>query len=198
MSSKSTAPIALSVIAIIIAAAAVGLAVTASGKPGPAGPTGLQGPKGDTGSTGPAGPAGSAASIDLQNAVIKQSHGNMTLGQLAEIQPGLGTVMLEYGTRFWNIYYSAKAGKWDLANYNLKEMIEIQEVGETTRPARAAMLKAFETSYLDQLNATITKKDFASFNTTYNNTISGCNGCHAANGFAYIQYQLPSSPPPLP
>jgi len=46
---------------------------------------------------------------------------NMTLGQIADIQPGLGTVMIEYGHRFYLAYYAAKAGNWGLANYEIKE-----------------------------------------------------------------------------
>ena len=68
---------------------------------------------------------------------------------LAEIQPGLGTVMMEYSTRFTNMYYAAKGGNWDLADYEMKEALEIQEVGETTRPKRAEALKSFEGKYLD-------------------------------------------------
>jgi len=83
----------------------------------------------------------------------------LPLGNLAEIQPGLGTVMIEYGTRFYIMYYAAKDGNWDLAKYQLKEALEIQEVGETTRPARAPLLKAFEASYLDQLNQTVFVQD---------------------------------------
>jgi hypothetical protein len=56
------------------------------------------------------------------------------LKTLAEIQPGLGTVMIEYGARFGNMYYAGKGSNWDLAAYQLKEAREIQEVGETTRP----------------------------------------------------------------
>src|SRR2546429_651633 len=60
---------------------------------------------------------------------------------LAGIQPGLGTVMREYSRRFGNIYYAAQAGNWGMAAYQLKEMVEIQEVGETTRPSRKDALR---------------------------------------------------------
>ena len=74
-------------------------------------------------------------------------------------------------------------------------MREIQEVGETTRPARADALKAFEQSFLDPLQKTIEAKDFAKFETSFKAGMQGCNGCHAALGFPYIRYGLPSSPP---
>jgi hypothetical protein len=113
---------------------------------------------------------------------------------LAEIQPGLGTVMIEYSGRYTNMYYAAKGGNWGLADYMLKEAREIQEVGETTRPGRASSLKAFEQAYLDPLEKTIKAKDFKAFKTAFNRGIQGCNGCHASNGFPFIKYQLPKAP----
>jgi hypothetical protein len=117
------------------------------------------------------------------------------LKALAAIQPGLGTVMIEYANRYSDIYYAAKGGNWPLAAYQLKEMGEIQEVGETTRPGRADALNAFEHSFLDPLGKTIEAKDFDSFEAAFKSGIQGCNGCHAALGFPYIKYELPSSPP---
>ncbi|HEY6072335.1 MAG TPA: hypothetical protein VIV15_02830 [Anaerolineales bacterium] len=113
---------------------------------------------------------------------------------LADIQPGLGTVMIEYGARYGNMYYAAKGGNWDLVAYQLKEAREIQEVGETTRPARAEGLKAFEKSYLDPLELAIKAKNFARFDKAFKNGIAGCNGCHAAQGFPYIKFELPKAP----
>jgi hypothetical protein len=117
------------------------------------------------------------------------------LKALAELQPGLGTVMIEYGNRFSTMYYAAKGANWGMADYQLKEMREIQEVGETTRPARAPMLKAFESSSLDKLAETIKAKDWKKFDAAAKEAVEGCNGCHAANGFSFIKYVLPKSSP---
>ncbi len=117
------------------------------------------------------------------------------LKTLADIQPGLGTVMIEYSNRFTDAYYAAKGGDWDLVAYMLKEMGEIQEVGEATRPARADALKAFEKSYLDKLNEAAKGKQFKKFEADFKSTVQGCNGCHAAQGFPFIKYQLPKAPP---
>jgi hypothetical protein len=113
---------------------------------------------------------------------------------LAEIQPGLGTVMMEYSTRFANIFYAAKGGNWDLAEYQLKEALEIQEVGETTRPKRADALKEFESKYLDPIGAAIKAKDAKAFETAFKAAEDGCNACHKDQGFPFIKYELPKAP----
>lgn len=117
------------------------------------------------------------------------------LKTLAEIQAGLGTVMIEYGNRISTMYYAAKGGNWGMADYQLKEAREIQEVGEYTRPARAPMLKAFEATHLDKLGETIKAKDWKKFDAAFKEAVVGCNGCHAANGFPFIKYQLPNVSP---
>lgn len=116
------------------------------------------------------------------------------LGTLARIQPGLGTVMIEYGARYTNLLYAGRGGNWELAAYQLKEMREIQEVGETTRPARAQALRTFEASFLEPLEAAVRAKDRASFERAFTAGIGGCNECHVAEGFAYIRYELPTAP----
>jgi hypothetical protein len=115
------------------------------------------------------------------------------LKTLGDLQPGLGTVMIEYASRYTNAYYAAKGGNWGLAGYQIKEAREIQEVGETTRPARAAALKAFESAYLDPLDKAIEAKDFRKFEAAFKAGIQGCNGCHASQGFPYIKYELPKA-----
>ena len=120
---------------------------------------------------------------------------------LWKIQPGLGTVMIEYGNRLSRLWFAANADNWDMAKYQLDEMIEIQEVGETTRPGRAAGLKAFEDGLLKPMDAAIAAKDKAAFTKAFNTTIAGCNGCHAAStgtnwtSYKYVEIQVPKIDP---
>ena len=37
-------------------------------------------------------------------------HGDLTLDQLAELQPGLGTLMRDISDRYWILYYAAQGG----------------------------------------------------------------------------------------
>ncbi len=123
----------------------------------------------------------------------------LSLAQLSAIQPGLGTVMIEYARRMGHLWFAEQASNWDLAQYQLGEMIEIQEVGETTRPARAPALKSFESSFLDPLDEAIKAKDKGKFESAYNSAIQGCNSCHGSQtsadfqqGFTFIKVQVPT------
>jgi len=127
--------------------------------------------------------------IDIYNGTLEKR-----VDSLAKIQPGLGTVMIEYGDRFANTYYAAKGGNWGLAQYQLKEAVEIQEVGEATRPKHAPLLAAFEHSYLDPLEQAIENKDWGEFKKSYDEAITGCNDCHRATGHGYVKYRLPERP----
>jgi hypothetical protein len=120
------------------------------------------------------------------------------LQTLADIQPGLGTVMVEYSFRFGTLYYAAQGGNWKLADYQLTEMKEIQETGEATRPGRAQALKTFEEKFLGPIAAAIKGQDLKAFNVAFQAGMKACNECHVDQKFGFIHYVLPkSSPSPL-
>ncbi len=118
---------------------------------------------------------------------------------LWNIQPGLGTIMMEYSNRISRVYFAQKAGNWDMAKYQVGQMTEIQAVGETTRPSRAPLLKAFEASFLKPLDKAIDSKDSKTFDTAYTAAIRGCNACHAASkapewkSYQFIKVQVPTA-----
>lgn len=122
------------------------------------------------------------------------NNGDLSLA-LWNIQPGLGTVMLEYGRRMATMKLAADAGDWGMAQYQLDEALEIQETGETTRPANAPLLKDFEHTYLDPLAQDILAKNAANFAADYSNALDGCNACHAITKHPYVHVQLPTNGP---
>jgi hypothetical protein len=137
---------------------------------------------------------GSAAMLTFADSSWLTGTTDKKLNTLANIQPGLGTVMIEYGNRMGNMYYAAKAKNWGMAAYQLKEAVEIQEVGETTRPNRASLLKAFENKSLKPLARDIVNQDLGAFQNDFSAMVSSCNACHKATGYGYIAYGLPTQP----
>jgi hypothetical protein len=121
-----------------------------------------------------------------------------SLDDLSLIQPGLGTVMVEYSHRMAIVWFAGEASNWNLAHYQIIEMREIQETGEITRPPRAPALKSFESSFLDPLDAAIMANDKTQFESAYRAAIQGCNSCHGSQtsadfpqGFGFIHVQVP-------
>jgi hypothetical protein len=140
--------------------------------------------------------AGIAYAQDTDKTVVPTKHNkNLTVGEIAEIQPGLGTVMMEFGHRFYIAYYAAKAKNWELAKYELHELVEAQEVAETTRPKYKKQLKSFEDSFIEELQQAAEEKEWKSFEKRYAEAIKACNACHVANGHPYIKYKLPEKAP---
>jgi len=113
---------------------------------------------------------------------------------LSSIQPGLGVVMHEIGYRMSAMYRAANGGNWGLAQYELKELLEAQEVAELTRPKRAPMLKGFEDGNLDPLGKAISKKDINLFNKRFTAAVNSCNACHTALGYGFIKYKVSGQP----
>ena len=152
--------------------------------------------EGGTPATSPASPPGNPTLEDAQ--ALIEEHLN-TLDRsltLWNIQPGLGTVMQEYGYRFALAWYAAQVDNWGMVQYQLKEATEIQELGETTRPSKAELLKGFEHTFLDPLiDVAANTQDKAAFEVAYETAIGGCNACHQATGHPFVVIQLPPTMP---
>ena len=133
---------------------------------------------------------------NISDTIIPTKHNKqLTIAKLAEIQPGLGSIMIEFGHRFYIAYYAAKANNWELAKYQIDELLEAQEIAEETRPKYAKQLKSFEGNAIKKLQNTIEAKDWKLFKQKYNEVTKACNLCHTINGHPYIQYKLPKEAP---
>jgi len=128
---------------------------------------------------------------------IPTKHGSMTLEQLAEMQPGMARLMVEYAQRFWTMYYAAKAGNWPLAGYMHSEMMKLGKVVPVVRPKYAEGMAEFERDCMDPLLAAITASDFAAFDVAYRRAIEGSDTFHDRFAKPFIRFRLPPEPPPL-
>lgn len=127
--------------------------------------------------------------------VAKTKHGELSLDQLAEIQPGLGRLMPEISERFWILYYAAKGGNWELAQYQLNGVRNLLRIGSVTRPKMANYLHAFSQGHLGAVEKAILAQDFSAFEQTYHKAVEGANSYHAATGHTDIRWKLPPTPP---
>lgn len=127
--------------------------------------------------------------------VGRSRHGELTLDQIAELQPGLGRLMPEVSNHYWIMFYAAQGGNWGLARYCLGQIRALFRVGATTRPRMGPYLEAFEKGYLEPIGAAIRAEDFGAYEAAYRRGIEGANATHAAVGHPEIIWQLPPDPP---
>jgi hypothetical protein len=127
--------------------------------------------------------------------VGRTKHGELTLDQLAELQPGLGQLMPLVSERYWTLYYAAKGGNWALAQYEINGLRSLFKKMITTRPKYKSMLENFSKMVFDPLEKQIAAKDFTAFDKTYHNGIDRANKMHVAADHAEIIWKLPPEPP---
>jgi hypothetical protein len=126
----------------------------------------------------------------------RSRHVELDLDQLVELQPGLGRLMPEIGRRYWVVYYAAKGGNWELAAYQVRQIVHLFRIGSTTRPKMASMLEAFQKETLDPLAAAIQARDWNEFERIYEDGVGSADRFHAANKHPEIRWRLPDHPPP--
>ena len=56
--------------------------------------------------------------------VVSNGKRELTLDELALMQPGMDRLMAEVGPRAHRLYYAAKAGNWRLADYFFKSLVK--------------------------------------------------------------------------
>ncbi len=130
-----------------------------------------------------------------EKVVIKTKHGELTLQQLAEAQPGIARQMKEIGERYHVLYYAAKAGNWKLAQHELNVVISIFRVGAALRPKFNQDFTNFTQSHLNPISEKIRAKDWKGFEDAYGKGIEEANKFHEKHGYGFIRYVLPKNPP---
>jgi hypothetical protein len=128
--------------------------------------------------------------------VFSSGKNNMTIEDLAVIQPGLARIMPEIGARTWKLYYAAKFENWPMATFQYKEIKGLFELGAFMRPKHEDAINQYLAENWKTLEAPLEAKDFAGFEKAFNECIDMANAYHELKEKPYIRWQLPSSPPP--
>jgi len=120
----------------------------------------------------------------------------MTIDEIAVVQPGLARIMPEIGARTWKLYYAAKADNWPNAMYQWKETKALFELGAFMRPKHEAALEEYLRDSWAPLEATIKEKSFDRFRQAFDKAVDDANAWHEKKEKPYIRWKLPDHPPP--
>ena len=127
--------------------------------------------------------------------VVNNGKRELTLDELALMQPGMDRLMAEVGSRAHRLYYAATAGNWRLADYFFRSLVKQLRLCATSRPKYQPDM----TSYLDDdcepVRTALRERDRGAFETAYAHMIERANHYHGVFGKPYIVWVLPPAPP---
>lgn len=132
----------------------------------------------------------------IRQVSLWSGHRQMTLEDIARIQPGLGRIMPEVGDRTWKLYYAAKAGNWPLARFQAKEIQGLMELGAFTRPKHEEALNQFVQKNWKPLQDAIEAKEWGAFEEAFHKAVKAANAYHRLKDKPYLVWKLPDVPPP--
>jgi hypothetical protein len=132
----------------------------------------------------------------VEKMVFDNGKKQMSIDEIALVQPGLARIMPEIGSRTWKLFYAAKAGNWPMAMFQWKETKALFELGAFMRPKHEAAIEEYLRDSWPPLEAAIKAKDFEKFKLAFDRAIDDANAWHEKKEKPYIRWKLPDFPPP--
>ena len=132
----------------------------------------------------------------VANMVFWSGKKDMSIDEIAMVQPGLARIMPEIGDRAWKLYHAARAGNWENARWQWKEAKKLFELCCVTRPKHEEAIEEFVAKDWKRLEAPMEKRDLDAFLAAYDAVVESANNWHAQKDVGHIRWKVPSEPPP--
>lgn len=127
--------------------------------------------------------------------VVNNGKRDLTLDELATMQPGMDRLMAEVGPRMHRLYYAASAGNWRLAQYFFNSVIKQLKLSAFSRPKYEAEMAAYIDEDCEPVRLALRDRDSSAFATAYAAMVDRGNHYHEVFGKPYIAWKTPTSPP---
>jgi hypothetical protein len=127
--------------------------------------------------------------------VVHNGKRDLTIDELASMQPGMDRLMAEVGTRTHRLYYAAQAGNWRLAEYFYRGVVKQLRLCATSRPKYAEEMDTYLDVDTIPVRDAIKAGDKDAFDAAYERWIERANELHGVFGKGWIRWVTPSSAP---
>lgn len=112
----------------------------------------------------------------------------------------IGALMMENGRRFETAGRAANAGRWELAEYEVHEILELFEAdmpraplpGDCDDATADRMFEDLSSRELSTLRTAAHERNMARFEAAYRTAAASCNGCHSACEVGFVE--VPTQP----
>jgi hypothetical protein len=127
--------------------------------------------------------------------LVNNGKRDLTLDELARMQPGMDRLMAEVGPRVHRMYYAAKAGNWPLAAYFCKSVVKQLQLSVQSRPKYDPEMTDYLRDDYGPVSAAIKAQDADAFETAYQRMVDRANELHGVFGKPFIVWRTPDAPP---
>jgi len=119
----------------------------------------------------------------------KSASDDEKLEKIIKVIPSTSDIMFQMGNRYKNLYWAAKQGKWEFAEYQIEEMESLIKKLIITRPKRKETASNFLSYAFNGYEEAIEHKDWNDFQKSFNKMRQACEHCHQQNNHAFIKLQ---------
>jgi hypothetical protein len=127
--------------------------------------------------------------------VVNNGKRDLTIDELARMQPGMDRLMAEVGPRLHRCYFAAQAGNWPLAAYYSKSAVKQLALSADSRPKYEPEMAAYLADDYAPVTAAIKAQDRTAFEAAWTVMVDRANALHGVFGKPYIGWKTPSAPP---
>lgn len=127
--------------------------------------------------------------------VGRTKHAELTLDDIAELQPGMGEYMIALAHRYHVMYYAVKDGNYELGRLQLGGIRKILRSASKTRPKYRAALETFAREYVDRIEKAMLARSWEDFEKAVHASIMAGDDSHKEWGYGYVRYRIPETPP---
>jgi len=119
----------------------------------------------------------------------KSADDDEKLENVIKVIPSTSDLMFQMGHRYQNLYWAAKQGKWEFADYQIEEMQSLIKKLMITRPKRRETADNFLGYAFNGYEDAIENKDWPRFQKAFDKMRLACERCHKQNGHEFIKLQ---------
>ena len=127
--------------------------------------------------------------------IVNNGKRDLTIDELALMQPGMDRLMAEVGTRTHRLYFAAQARNWRLAEYFYRSIVKQLRLCATSRPKYDAEMTVYLEKDCLPVRDAIKAGDSAAFETAYANMVDRANELHGVFGKPWIRWVTPRTAP---
>jgi hypothetical protein len=133
--------------------------------------------------------------VNPDDITVNNGKRDLTLNELARMQPGMDRLMAEVGPRLHRCYHAALAGNWPLAAYYSKSAVKQLALSAVSRPKYEPEMSAYLEDDYAPVTQAIKAQDLGAFESAWTHMVDRANVLHEFFGKPYIGWKTPEQPP---